>query len=666
LRARRVGGIGPSAPFSRALAALCSVVCPTLAACGAPDGAPGDAGGDRPDDWTHYAGDAGAMGYSALADIDRDNVAGLELAWAWDTGEMPLSGPRLPVPGESVRPGSFEVTPLVLNDTMYLSTPYNRVVALDASSGRQIWAHDPETIEWGQPPNGTGFVHRGVAIWSEPEGRRVFLNTRWRLVAIDAATGEVIESFGDGGEVDLTEHLLWPTNRLHYTQTSPPVVYDDLVILGNGLWDGFSYERDPPGHILAFDARTGELRWRFNLIPQEGEAGNDTWEDGAWDRVGHTNAWAPLSVDVERGLVFAPVGTPSNNYYGGGRRGDNLFAESLVVLDARTGARVWHFQAVHHGLWDWDLPSQPTLFPLTVEGRSLDAVAISTKMGFLFVFDRETGAPVWPIEERPVPSSDVPGERAATTQPFPTKPPPFERQGFGEADLIDFTPGLRAEALELVRSYRMGPIYTPPSLEGTIVSPGIIGGGNWGGTAVDPRTGRLYVKSSNQPALLAIAPADPARTEGSYDIDRSRRDLRLDNGLPVQSPPYGTLTAFDLTVGDIAWQVPLGDTRSVREHPALAGVDLPARLGVSGAPGPIVTAGGLVFLTGGGDVLYAIDSETGEELWSAELGQVGYANPMTYRTRDGRQYVAIATGRGAGTRLMVFALPAATRGGSGR
>ncbi|MDH3271263.1 MAG: pyrroloquinoline quinone-dependent dehydrogenase [Gemmatimonadota bacterium] len=637
----------------------CTVTALALASCADAPSADGrgGAGGLAAGDWPSYGGDPGAMGYSPLDQIDRANVSGLELAWTWDTGDEPLTGPRLPVPGESVRPGAFQATPLVVNDTMYLSTPYNRVVALDPATGGEHWVYDPGTVEWGQPPNGTGFVHRGVAMWSGPGERRIFLNSRWRLIAIDAATGERIESFGDAGEVDMTEHLQWATNRLHFTQTSPPVVWEDLVILGNGLWDGFVYERDPPGHILAFDVTTGALRWRFDLIPPEGAFGNETWEDRSWDRVGHTNAWAPLSVDVERGLVFAPVGTPSNDYYGGDRKGDNLFAESLVVLDARTGERVWHFQAVHHGLWDWDLPAQPTLFPLTVDGRTIDAVAVSTKMGFLFVFDRETGEPVWPIEERPVPPSNVPGERASETQPFPTKPPPFERQGFSEDDVIDFTPALRAEALDIVRRYRMGPLYSPPSLEGTIVSPGIIGGGNWGGTAVDPETGFLYVKSSNAPALLAIGPADPERTEGEYGIDRSRRSLRLDNGLPIQRPPYGTLTAYDLTVGEIAWQVPIGDTPAVRANPALAGVELPERLGVSGAPGPIVTGGGVVFLTGGGDALYAIDAESGEELWSHDLGQDGYANPMTYRAGDGRQYVVIATGRGGGTRLMAFALP---------
>ncbi len=620
---------------------------------GEPSGATSMAEGD----WPAYGGDAGAMRYSPLTEINRTNVAELAPAWTWETGEEPLPGPRLPVPGERVRPGNFQNTPVVINDTMYVSTPYNRVVALDAPTGRVIWSYDPKTTDWGQPPNGTGFVHRGVAVWSGSEGRRIFLNSRWRLIALDAATGEVIESFGDGGEIDLTAQLLWPTNRLHFTQTSPPVVFENLVILGNGVWDGFVYERDPPGNVQAFDVHTGELVWNFNLIPQDGEVGIETWEDESWSRVGHTNAWAPMSVDRERGLLYVPVGTPSNDYYGGARLGDNLFAESLVALDARTGERVWHFQAVRHGLWDYDLPAQPSLFPVTVDGRHIDAVVVSSKMGFLYTFDRVTGEPVWPIEDRPVPASSVPGERAAETQPFPTKPAPFAKQGFTEEDVIDFTPELRAEALGIVRRYRLGSLYTPPSLEGTVTRPGVIGGGNWGGTAVDPETGWLYVKSTNNPAVLKLAEADPSRTEGSYGIDRSRRSFRLANGLPVHKPPYGTLTAIDMSTGDLVWQIPIGDTPNVRHHPALAGIDLPDRLGVTGAPGPIVTRGGLVFLSGGGDVLYAIDSETGEELWSADLGQGAYANPMTFRSEDGRQFVVIATGRGAGASLRAFALP---------
>lgn len=652
----------------RALARrACALSAVLLVACTPPSGPRGSGGVDgdiAAGDWPTYGGDPGASGYSPVDEINRDNVVDLSLAWTWETGDMPLSGPRLPVPGASVRPGAYQNTPIVLNDTMYVSTPYNRVVALNASTGEEFWSYDPETWRWGQPPNGTGFVHRGVALWSGPGERRVLLNTRWRLIALDAATGLPIPEFGDEGEIDLTANLLWPTNRLHYTQTSPPVVFGDLILIGNGVWDGFVYEQDPPGNVQAFDARTGALVWSFNLIPQDGEPGVETWEDESWRVTGHTNAWAPMSVDVERGLVFVPVGTPSNDYYGGHRKGDNLYAESLVVLDARTGERIWHFQAVRHGLWDYDLPAQPTLFSLAVGGRTVDVVALSSKMGFLYLFDRVTGEPIWPIEDRPVPPSDVPGELAAPSQPFPTRPPPFAPQGFNEDDLIDFTPELRRQARDFVRAFRMGPLYTPPSLEGTVTNPGIIGGGNWGGTAADPETGHLYVKATISPALLAMAPGDSTRMEGSYGIDRSRRSLRLPNGLPIQKPPYGTLTAYDLSVGEIAWQVPVGDTPDVRDNPALAGIQLPARLGVTGAPGPIVTGGGLVFVTGGGDVLYAFDKATGRELWSAPLGQVGYANPMTYRTANGRQFVVIATGRGAGTRLMAFALPDAPRGGA--
>ena len=375
-------------------------------------------------DWVAYGRDAGGSKYSPLDQITTANVAELELAWSWETGEKPIPGPLSPIRGQETRPGNFETTPLAFNDTLFFTTAYNRVIALEGSTGRPHWEYDPRTVEWGQPPNGTGFVHRGVAVWSGPGERRIFLNTRWRLIALDAATGEPIQSFGHRGEIDLTEQLLWPTNRLHYTQTSPPVVFEDLVIVGNGVWDGFVYPRDPPGNVQAFDVHTGELAWSFNLIPQPGEPGNETWEDGSWDYTGHTNAWAPMVVDEERGLLYAGIGTPSNDYYGGHRLGDNLYAESLVALDARTGELAWHFQTVRHGLWDFDLPGAPVLLTVTVDGRAVDAVAVAGKTGFVYTFDRETGEPVWPIEERPVPPSDVPGEVAAATQPFPTSPPP--------------------------------------------------------------------------------------------------------------------------------------------------------------------------------------------------------------------------------------------------
>ncbi len=635
--------------------AACAALLVTLASC-QPDPR-ASAWTAEPDEWPTYGGDAAGTRHSALTAVNRETVSRLRVAWTWETGDVPVPGPMRPIPGQDVRAGNFEVTPVVIGDTMYLTTPYNRVVALNAATGERIWSYDPRTVEWGRPPNGTGLVHRGIAVWTGGEGRRIFLNTRWRLIALDAKTGQPIQSFGHRGEVDLTEHLLWHTNRLHYTQTSPPVVYGDLVILGNGVWDGFVYPKDPPGNIQAFDVRTGELVWSFNPIPQQGEFGNETWEEGSWRVKGHSNAWAPMTVDVERGLLYAPMGTPSGDYYGGDRKGDNLFAETLLCLNARTGERVWHFQIVHHGLWDYDLPGAPVLYSADVDGRTVDAVAVAGKTGFVYAFDRVTGDPIWPIEEREVPASDVPGERASATQPFPTKPPPFARQGFTQDDLVSLTPELRRRALAATAGIRFGSLYTPPSLEGTLGLPGIIGGANWGSVAVDPATGYLYVKGTESPALFKLAPADTSRTAAPYDIDRALRGATNIDGIPIIDPPYGTLTAIDMNRGEIVWQVPVGDDRRVRGHPLLAGVVLPERLGVSGAPGPIVTAGGLVFVSGGADALYAFDAATGDLLWEGPLPGRGYANPMTYATADGQQFVVVASGGGAdGGTLVVFGL----------
>jgi quinoprotein glucose dehydrogenase len=427
-------------------------------------------------DWPVYGGDAGSLKYSPLSDIDRRNVTQLQLAWEWRPGERRIADSPTT---KAANPGDFQVTPLVIGDTMYLSTPYNRVVALEASTGRELWTYDPRAYDAGQPSNGTGFVHRGVASWSDGRERRIFMNSRWRLIALDARTGRPITSFGSSGEVDLTRNLRRPVRDIHYTNTSPPVVWRDLVIVGNGVGDRLVYPNDPPGDVQAFDVRTGALVWRFNTVPDAGELGVDTWENDSWKTAGHTNVWAPFSVDVERGLVYLPVSTPSNDYYGGDRKGDNLFGESLVVLDARTGKRVWHFQTVHHGLWDYDIPAPPLLYTATVNGRRIDAVAVLGKTGFVYAFDRVSGEPIWPIEERPVPASDVPGERAARTQPVPTKPAPFAPQGFTEADVVDFTPEIRQLALAELRKWKSGPLFTPPSLQGTVVAPGVIGGAGW-------------------------------------------------------------------------------------------------------------------------------------------------------------------------------------------
>jgi len=616
--------------------------------------------------WPVYGGDPGGMKYSPLASINRDNVHRLAPAWEWNVGEAPI--PQTDST-KAARPGNFQVTPLMIHDTLFLSTPFNRVVALDAATGRELWAYDPGAYRFGQPSNGTGFVHRGVATWTDGTERRIFINSRWRLIALDGATGKPIPTFGATGEVDLTATILWKVNKLHYTNTSPPVVYRDLVIVGNGVGDRLVYPNDPPGDVQAFDVRTGRLVWRFNPIPQPGEFGSETWENESSRRTGHTNVWAPFTVDTARGLVYLPVSTPSNDFYGGDRKGANLFGETLVCLDANTGKRVWHYQIIHHGLWDYDLPAPPSLITIRPGGRTIDAVAVVTKQGFVFTFDRVTGEPVWPIEERPVPPSDVPGEQAWPTQPFPTKPAPFVPQGFMPDDVLDFTPELKALALAEVQQYRLGPLFTPPSLQGTIQMPGIIGGAGWGGAAFDPETGVLYVKATNSPHLAKLTEWPPSDTvRARYYFDRSaslgiRAPVPATDGtapdrprpIPVHKPPYGTLVAIDMHTGEHRWQVTVGDTPWMREHPLLKGLDLPP-LGVSGSPGPIVTGGGLVFLTGGGSVLYAFDKTDGRVLWQADLGQIGYAVPMTYQTSNGRQYVVIATGEDDHAVLKAFAL----------
>jgi quinoprotein glucose dehydrogenase len=615
--------------------------------------------------WPVYAGDPGSTHASPLAEINRGNVSNLDVAWQWSPGERTL-------PEFGTRPGNFQNTPLMIDGVLYVSTPYNRVVALDAADGRELWSYDPRAYQDGQPPNGTGFVHRGVAAWRDGERLRIFLASRYRLLALDATTGEPISTFGTRGAVDLTEGLRWAFDKRHYTNTSPPIVYKDLVIVGNGVGDRLMYRNDPPGDVRAFDARTGRQVWSFHTVPLPGDIGHDTWGQESWRFTGHTNVWAPMSVDVERGLVYLPVSTPSNDYYGGSRPGANLFAESLVCLDAATGALRWHYQIVHHGLWDYDLPTAPILATIDVSGRRADVVVQLTKQGFAFVFDRASGKPIWPIEERLVPPSDVGGERAWPTQPLPTRPEPLVPQGVDADDLFDLTPALASAAAQALREYRSGPLYTPPSIRGTVVRPGIIGGANWGGGAFDAETGVLYVKTSNLPFIVSIVEPDrSAANPRAPEVDapligRSRQatftppapegfEGRMPS-LPLFKPPYGELVAIDLELGEILWRSPVGDMASVRNHPLLRNVPLPARLGAPGAPGSIVTRGGLVFVGGGSDSLHAFDKADGRELWSYQLPQPTTGTPMTYRTSSGRQFVVIATGRGPDASLVAFAL----------
>ena len=613
-------------------------------------------------EWPAYAADASSTHYSTLEDIDREKVARLQQVWEWKTGEEPLAE-------YGTRPGMFENTPLMIDDVLYRA---RRTTASSRSMpkpvlncGRSI----PKAYVDGQPPNGTGFVHRGVAAWRDGGNLRIFMNSRARLFCLDAKTGRLVESFGDRGVVDLSKGLRWAVDPKRYTNTSPPVIYKDLVILGNGVGDRLMYKNDPPGDVRAFDARTGKQVWTFHTIPiAADDPTTATWSNESWKVTGHANVWAPFTVDVERGLVYLPVSTPSNDYYGVHRLGDNLFADSIVCLDAATGVRKWHFQVSHHGLWDYDPPAAPVLVSIRVGGRRIDAVVQVTKQGFAFVFDRVTGEPVWPVEERPVPPSDVPGEKAAPTQPFPTKPGAMTPQGVTLDDAFDLTPALKAQAQEQMKKFKLGPLYTPPSMQGTLQRPGVIGGANWGGAAFDPETQTLFVKTSNAPAVVRIhafdrSPENPRASEvdadfigdvgGSTSFTPQGEGGR---GLPLVKPPYGELVAIDLSTGEFKWRVPFGDTPSVRSHPALAGVKLPDRLGASGVGGVIVTKGGLVIGAGGDSVLYAFDKTTGKELAGFDLARRASSTPMTYRTRSGRQFVVIAAGQGNNASLMAFAV----------
>ena len=546
-------------------------------------------------EWPVYGGDAGGAKFSPLADINRANVASLVTAWEWRPEDKALDE-------FGTRPGNFQNTPLMIDNVLYVSTQYNRVVALDAESGRQKWSFDPRAYADGQPPNGTGFVHRGLAAWRDPSTSRgagngklrIFLNSRYRLICLDAETGTPVATFGEKGVVDLSKGLIWPIDRTHYTNTSPPVVYKDLVILGNGVGDRLVYKNDPPGDIRAFHARTGKQVWSFHTIPQRGEAGHETWQEGSTRVTGHTNVWAPMTLDVERGLLYAPVGTPSNDFYGGTRKGAGLYGESLLCLDAATGKRKWHFQIAHHGIWDYDPASPPNLVTITVNGKRIDAVVQLTKQGFAFVFDRVTGTPVWPIEERPVPPSDVQGEEAWPTQPVPTAPPPFSEQGMTLDDAFDLTPELKTQAQAALRKFRLGPLYTPPSMEGTVMRPGTIGGANWGGATFDAQSGLLVFKTTNGASIARIvrpdrSPANPRASEVDAELTG---DLSAATTLRARREGRGRATVTAFAAAEAAIRPHRGDrpeprrhrvARAVRGQPATAEPPRAEECGTSGS-----------------------------------------------------------------------------------
>jgi quinoprotein glucose dehydrogenase len=695
--------------------------------------------------WAVYKADAESSSASPLTDINRENVKNLEIAWTFYPNDE----------RSKTRLMNSECNPIIIDGVMYASSARHRLYAIDASSGRQLWSYDPFNGGEG------GGVYRGVAYWENGDDKRILYTAGDNLFAQNAVTGELITSFGNKGKVSMNVGLRGDSSKISVIPTSPGIVFEDLLILGAEVSELYGAE---PGYIRAYNVRTGKLDWTFHTIPHPGEPGYETWPRDAWKYVGGVNNWAGMSLDKKRGMVFLALGSPSYDFYGGDRIGQNVYGNSVVALDARTGTYKWHFQTVHHDLWDYDLPAPPNLVTIERDGEKIDAIAQTTKTGFLFVLDRQTGQPLFPVEERPVPPSLVPGEQAWPTQPFPLKPAPYARQHMTEADLTNYSPAAHDSLIKKFRSLRYEGLFTPPDLRGTLMIPGTRGGSNWGGGAFDRETGIFYVKSTDSPELDHLQKVTPEKSlekispfnrgraiymkhcatchgrdrngiepdypslrnikekiskdaalskimEGSgrmpafksllsgneeaiiaflYDVTASRPS-RADNdlfevhlnkeaadenthrrdtslmylnvtafshfrdieGRPALRPPWGALNAINLNTGEYAWKVIIGN------HPELQEPDGP-ETGSEGYGGPIVTAGGLIFIGGTHDKKFrAYDKENGALLWEITLPAVANATPCTYYA-EGKQYVAISVAgdeKNPGGSIMAFALP---------
>lgn len=693
--------------------------------------------------WGMYKSDAQSSSYSSLRQINKENVRTLQLAWTFDPDDAP--------PG--ARPANSECNPLVIDGVLYATSARHRVYAVSAATGKMMWSFDP--FDGGQG----GGVCRGVTYWENGNDKRILFTGGDILFALNARTGKPIPEFGNAGKVSMNVGIRDDPRFISIKPTSPGIVYHDLLIIGNEVSELYGAQ---PGYVRAYNIRTGRLEWTFHTIPQPGEAGYDTWPDGAWKYAGGANDWAGMSLDEKRGIVFLALGSPSYDFYGADRKGQNLYGNCVVALDAATGKHIWHFQTIHHDLWDYDLPAPPNLVTVIKDGRRVDAVAQTSKVGFLYVLDRETGTPLFPIEERNVPASDVPGEAAWPTQPFPLKPAPYARQSMTVDDLADFSPEGYDSLVKLFKSLRYEGLFTPPSIKGSVNLPGTIGGSEWGGAAYDPATGVLYLKANNSPEvdqLKKIAPeavtsdsltpfhtgrtiymsycaschkedrggdeplypsligldkrmtpqqaigkirqgggkmppfegmirgkerailtflfsgddrkliqqesdlleirhnravtTEAADTASAYLNVLAYAPFRGAGNYPGIKPPWGVLNAIDLNTGEYVWKIPVGNDSVLSKKNGQP-------TGLTGSPGPIVTAGGLVFIAGGKDKkLSAFDKDNGRLLWEVVLPAMGSSTPATYMW-EGKQYIALSVAgdkvRPAG-RIMAFALP---------
>jgi quinoprotein glucose dehydrogenase len=626
--------------------------------------------GAKNGEWRAYGAEEASTRYSPADQITRDNVKTLEVAWTWKFDNY----------GSAAQTATTETTPLMIGGKLYFTAGQRRtVVAADASTGETLWTWRPdEGARFDAAPRK---VHRGVAYWSNGQEERIVLVTPgFQLVSLDAKTGRPVQGFGQGGIIDLFKQLdldvpLDPTGRIG--NSSPPVISNDVIVVGPALTPGGRVNiSNVKADIMGFDVRTGRKLWTFHTIPREGEPGFETWKGDSAQYTGNAGIWGPFSADPALGYVYLSIESATNDVYGGHRPGNNLYSDSLVCLDIKTGKMIWFQQLVHHDIWDYDMPPHPILVDVNVDGKPVKAVVQFTKQAFAYVFDRTNGQPVWPWVEKPVPQTDVPGEWTSPTQPFPSKPPGFDLQGVTHDDLIDFTPALRAEAIKAIEQYRIGPIYTPGSLvvegknKGTIVAPGLGGGANWPSGAADPETGFLYVGSTTNPGLIGLSKNDPKVTNVDSDYQMGGAIPTI-QGLRLMKPPYGRITAYNMNKGEIAWQIPNGDTPpAVKNNPALKGVTIP-KTGSPSQAGLLVTKT-LLFAgegAGGQAFFHAYDKATGEEIWQTAIPGPQTSLPMTYM-HQGRQYVVVGVRgpTGSGAQLMAFALPReepAGRGGRG-